>query len=61
MDGATKLPTDVEGDLILQILDWWLKCLEEIADVLIGAQWNVHLDDMNFIWSEEEHGFVPDM
>lgn len=25
------------------------------------AQWNVHLDDMNFKWSEEEHGFAPDM
>ena len=61
LDGSTKLPTDVDGELCLKIADWWLKCLEEIVDVLKGAQWDVHLDDMNFEWSEEEHGFIPDI
>lgn len=61
LDGSTKLPADVDGELVLNIVDWWLKCLEEIAGVLVGAQWDVHLDDMDFKWSEEEQGFVPDM
>ncbi len=37
-----------------------MKCLEEMADVLIGAQWNVHLDDMELKWSEKEHSFCVD-
>ena len=61
LDGSTKLPSDVDEELCLNILDWWLKCLQEIVDVLIGAQWNVHLDDMNFKWSKEEHCFFPDV
>ena len=61
LDGSTKLPTDVEGELYLKIVDWWLKCLEELVDVLPGAEWNVHLDDMDFEWSEEEHSFIPNI
>lgn len=61
LDGSTKLPTDVDEELYFNIIDWWLKCLEELVDVLIGAQWDVHLDDMNFKWSEEEHSFIPDI
>lgn len=61
-DGSTKLPTDIDGEFLLNVVDWWLKCLEEIAGVLVGAQWNVHLDDIvNFKWVEAEHGFFPDI
>ena len=61
-DGSTKLPTDIEGEFLLNVVDWWLKCLEEIAGVLVGAQWNVHLDDIvNFKWVEAEHGFSPNI
>ena len=49
-----------EGRFFFDIVDWWLKCLEEMADVLIGAQWNVHLDDMELKWSEKEHSFCVD-
>ena len=49
-----------EGRFFFDIVDWWLKCLEEMADMLIGAQWNVHLDDMDLKWSEKEHSFCVD-
>ena len=39
----------------------WLNCLEEAAGVLADVQWSVHLDDMEFKWSGEKHGFLPDM
>ena len=45
----------------MKIVDWWLKCLEELVDVLPGAEWDVHLDDMDFEWSEEEHSFIPNI
>ena len=48
--GATKLPTDVDPDLLLNILNWWLKCLHEITDVLTDAQWHVHVDDVDIDW-----------
>lgn len=46
---------------IRQDLDYWLNCLEEAAGVLADVQWSVHLDDMEFKWSGEKHGFLPDM
>ena len=50
----------LKGDFFFDIVDWWLKCLEEMVDVLAGAQWNVHLDDMELKWSEKEHSFCVD-
>lgn len=61
LDGATKLPPDVDDESFFDILGYWLECLEEIAGVLTDAKWTVHLDDMDFKWSEEKHGFVPDV
>ncbi len=61
LDGATKLPPDADTELWMNILGWWLECLTELADMLIGAQWNVHLDDMDFKWSEEKHCVLPDI
>lgn len=60
LEGSTKLPSDVDGELFFDIVDWWLKCLEEMVDMLAGAQWNVHLDDMELKWSEKEHSFCVD-
>ena len=48
--GATKLPTDVDPNLLLNILNWWFKCLHEITDVLTDAQWHVHVDDVDIDW-----------
>ncbi len=59
LSGATKLPPDVDAEACMDILGWWLECLEEIVAVLTGAQWEVNLDDLSFEWSEEEHGFIP--
>lgn len=59
LDGSTKLPPDENIEIFLDIVSWWLKCLEELVDVLEGAEWNVHLDDMDFEWSDEKHCFYP--
>ncbi len=61
LDGATKLPPDVEMEFCMRILDWWLECLTELTDLLGDAQWKVHLDDMDSMWSAEKHCFLPDM
>lgn len=56
--GATKLPP--EGpDLIFQIANWWLDCLEEITKALPGAQWHVNLDDFDLEWTEGEYFRFP--
>lgn len=59
LDGSTKLPSNDDEELCMNVLQYWLKCLEEIVGVLTGAQWHVHLDDLEFEWSEEEQGFTP--
>ena len=46
---------------IRQDLDYWLNCLAEAAGVLADVQWSVHLDDMEFKWAGDKHGFLPDM
>lgn len=61
LEGATKLPPDVDWELYMEIMDWWLECLEEMVDVLTGAEWDVNLDDMDFEWSEEKHSFIPNI
>lgn len=61
LDGSTKLPPNVDEELFMNILQYWLSCLEEIVDVLTDAQWHVHLDDLDLQWSEEEHSFIPDI
>lgn len=61
LDGATKLPSDVDPELCFEIADWWLDCVNEIVSVLTGAQWHVNLDDMDLEWSEEERCFIWDV
>ncbi len=61
LDGATKLPPDDDTEHCMHILEWWLECLTALNDALVGAQWEVHFDDMDFTWSAEEHCFLPDM
>lgn len=49
--GATKLPPDIsDNELLGNIIDWWLKCLHEITEILPNAQWNVHIDDVSIEW-----------
>ncbi len=57
--GATKLPPE-DPLLIAQIANWQLDCLEEITNVLPGAQWRVHLDDLNLEWTEGKRFRFPE-
>lgn len=50
LDGSTKLPLDVGEQFFGDIVNWWLKCLQEITDILPGAQWHVHIDDTDLEW-----------
>ena len=56
--GATKLPP-FDDMIVLHVVNWWLKCLSEITDVLSGAQWHVHIDGGEIEWSENERSFLP--
>lgn len=44
-DGSTKLPLNEGEEHCIQVLDYWVDCLQEIIDLLPGAQWNIHVDD----------------
>lgn len=44
LNGSTKLPSNIFD--VENIVKWWLKCLDEIAEALPGAQWDVHIDDI---------------
>lgn len=57
--GATKLPPE-DSELVCQIANWWLDCLEEITQALPGAQWHVNLDDFDLEWTEEERFRFPE-
>lgn len=50
LNGSTKLPSDIlDMNCFREIINWWLKCLSEIAKVLPDAQWNVHINDIPII------------
>ena len=57
--GATKLPLEAPP-FLFQIANWQLNCLEEISNILPGAQWHVHLDDLDLEWTEEERFRFPE-
>ena len=44
-DGATKLPLDEGESHFKEVLDYWADCLQEIINLLSGAEWNIHIDD----------------
>ncbi len=44
-EGSTKLPLDEGEEHCFQVLGYWADCLQEIIDLLPGAQWNIHVDD----------------
>ena len=50
LSGSTKLPPDIfDVDFLHDIINWWLKCLNEMTKVLPDAQWNVHIDDITIL------------
>ncbi len=44
-DGSTKLPLNEGEEHCIQVLEYWMDCLQDIINVLLGAQWNIHVDD----------------
>lgn len=46
-DGATKLPLDEGEEHFAEVLDYWTDCLREIIKILSGAEWNIHIDDVD--------------
>lgn len=52
--------TEEEAALCRRIADrWQLDCLEEITNILPGAQWRVHLDDLDLEWTEQKRFRFP--
>jgi len=43
--GATKLPLDEGENHLVEVLDYWADCLQEIINLLPHAQWHIHVDD----------------
>lgn len=46
-EGATKLPIDEGEDHFAEVHDYWSNCLQEIIGLLPGAQWHIHIDDVD--------------
>lgn len=44
-EGSTKLPLDKGAPHCYQVLDYWAECLQEIINLLPGAQWSINVDD----------------
>lgn len=53
--GATKLPTDFER--VVPVLEYLLGSLSDLRRALPGAEWRVHLDDVDIPWDDSD-GFV---
>ncbi|RKE23036.1 hypothetical protein [Streptomyces sp. TLI_171] len=57
--GSTKLPFDPE--LVLPVLAAVLDGVTALRRAVAGAQWHVHLDDLDVPWDEEEGYALPGM
>lgn len=55
-EGSTKLPLDDGVEHCNEVLAYWAECLQEIIDVLHGAQWSINVDDADIT----EHFDYPD-
>ena len=58
LQGSTALPAG--GDIVYDILCYWLECLTELTRYLQGCQWHVNIDDMDLTW-DEDSGWLPDI
>lgn len=48
--GATKIPSIMDLDVLMYMIEHWLQCLTEIRHVLADAEWHVHLEDSDALW-----------
>ncbi len=57
VEWSVGLPTSDEAEQV-EALQYWLDLLGELRAVLSDADWQVHLDDWDVPWSEEERGYL---
>ncbi|MGW0781856.1 hypothetical protein [Streptomyces sp. NPDC002913] len=57
--GSTKMP--FEPDRVLSVLDHVLGSVSELRRAVPGAEWRVHLDDLDVPWDETEGYAFPGM
>ncbi|MFJ9055355.1 MULTISPECIES: hypothetical protein [unclassified Streptomyces] len=57
--GSTKMP--FEPDRVLTVLDHVLVSVGELRRALPGAEWHVHLDDLDVPWDETDGYAFPGM
>ncbi|TXS12888.1 MULTISPECIES: hypothetical protein [unclassified Streptomyces] len=57
--GSTKMPFD--PDMVLPVLDHVLGSVSELRRALPGAEWRVHMDDLDVPWGETEGYAFPGM
>ncbi|MFJ3702989.1 MULTISPECIES: hypothetical protein [Streptomyces] len=57
--GSTKMPFD--PDMVLPVLDHVLGSVSELRRALPGAEWRVHMDDLDVPWGEAEGYAFPGM
>ncbi|MEU5718725.1 hypothetical protein AB0G71_23735 [Streptomyces sp. NPDC020403] len=57
--GSTKVP--FEPDRILPVLDHVLGSVSELRRALPGAEWHVHMDDLDVPWDGSEGYAFPGM
>ncbi|MEU0126930.1 MULTISPECIES: hypothetical protein [unclassified Streptomyces] len=57
--GSTKMPFDPGA--VLPVLDHVLRSVTELRRALPGAEWRVHMDDLDVPWDEAEGYAFPGM
>lgn len=56
--GATKLSSDM--DRAFRMIDYVLDSASALHRVLPGADWHIHLDDIDIPWDEQQGYRLPD-
>ncbi|MFB8026364.1 MULTISPECIES: hypothetical protein [unclassified Streptomyces] len=57
--GSTKMP--FEPDHVIPVLDHVLGSVSELRRALPGAEWHVHLDDLDVPWDDTDGYVFPGM
>lgn len=58
LEGTTRLPGDCSFDQMLGALDYWLRALSEVRLAVTGAEWDVHVDEMEVPWDAAQQRFA---
>lgn len=57
-EGATKMPSNTEDALWVGI-QHWCKLLTEIRLQVLGASWQVNVDDHDIVWDSRSNSYDP--